>query len=404
MPSEQQRKRRLVIVGFAEAASAPEVVWSLADAGFDVLAFARRGRASALRRSRFVRCVEVCPPEKNVQQCLADLAAVTASAEGRSPILFPLDDTALWICNQGGISDACVLAAPSGQAAVLALNKDVQVAAAARAGFRVPESRVANTWEELLAAVDTFPVILKRSQCVAVHDGRVTGARTWICANRDELDRVKDEWTQRAPLLVQPFITGVGEGIFGLATGSEVRAWSGHRRLRMMNPAGSGSSACVSTAVSDELKAAAQTFLREAGWRGLFMIELLRDAEGRVWFVELNGRPWGSMALARRQGLEYPAWHIEMAIEPQSSAGEGRAGDVGRVCRNIGREIMHLLFVLRGPRSRAMRQWPSTWSTVGAVLGVRPGDSLYNWRWNDPLVFVSDCYYTVRGNIVKGER
>ena len=53
----------------------------------------------------------------------------------------------------------------------------------------------------------------------------------------------------------------------------------------------------------------------------MFMIELLRDRTGKVWFVELNGRPWGSMALSRRQGFEYPAWHVKLAIDPQSRAG-----------------------------------------------------------------------------------
>ena len=38
------------------------------------------------------------------------------------------------------------------------------------------------------------------------------------------------------------------------------------------------------------------------------MIELLRDRDGVAWFMELNGRTWGSLALARRLGLEYPAW------------------------------------------------------------------------------------------------
>jgi len=46
--------RYLVVIGFAEALAAPEVVWSLVDAGFDVAAFARRGKPAALAHSRHV--------------------------------------------------------------------------------------------------------------------------------------------------------------------------------------------------------------------------------------------------------------------------------------------------------------------------------------------------------------
>ena len=85
-----------VLVGFAEAMAAPEVVWSLVDGGFRVVAFARRGRASALRHSRHVVCHEICAPESDLQAALSDLDsllnAVGAEADNTQLILFPLDD------------------------------------------------------------------------------------------------------------------------------------------------------------------------------------------------------------------------------------------------------------------------------------------------------------------------
>lgn len=396
--------RPSVLVGFAEAASAPEVVWSLVDAGFTVAAFARRGRASALRRSRHVTCFEIGAPETDAPGALSDLASVCMAVGGETPILFPLDDTAVWLCSQQELPLGGRLVGPSGATAELALNKWVQIDAAARAGFNVPRTRLVRTARELHQAVDEYPVILKGAECVVLQNARLLGSGAWICGNRAELERACTEWAERVPLLVQPFIEGVGEGIFGLATPDGVRAWSGHRRLRMMNPHGSGSSACVSEHVSEELRTIAETFIKQSQWRGLFMIEILRDKGGRAWFVELNGRPWGSMALARRQGLEYPAWHVSLAIDSESTAGKVRGGVAGVVCRHIGRELMHLLFVLRGPRSTALRQWPSLWKALGAVVGIRPGDALYNWRRDDPAVFVSDCYYTVHDNLVKRKR
>lgn len=103
-----------------------------------------------------------------------------------------------------------------------------------------------------------------------------------------------------------------------------------------MNPQGSGSSACISQAVPPDVKPKVEALIAEAEWRGLFMVEMLRDHSGKAWFVELNGRPWGSMALSRRQGYEYPAWHVKLAMDRQSRVGATLPSAPGVVCRNVG--------------------------------------------------------------------
>jgi hypothetical protein len=169
----------------------------------------------------------------------------------------------------------------------------------------------------------------------------------------------------------------------------------------MMNPQGSGSSACISQPVTQELRSKVEELIIKSGWRGLFMVELLRDRQGNCWFVELNGRPWGSMALSRRQGLEYPSWHVKLAMDQHARDGITVASAPGIVCRNVGREFMHLLFVLRGARSKALSTWPSFWKTTGELIWVRRGDVLYNWRRDDLKVFMADCYYTIHDNLFK---
>jgi predicted ATP-grasp superfamily ATP-dependent carboligase len=242
-------------------------------------------------------------------------------------------------------------------------------------------------------------MILKPAECILQRDGRILHCRKWICANRGELERAVAQWGEVAPLLMQPFIDGTGEGIFGLAGADGIRAWSAHRRLRMMNPQGSGSSACVSQPVPEDIRQPTEELIRRAGWRGLFMIELLRDRFGKPWFVEFNGRAWGSMALSRRQGLEYPAWHMRLAVDERSSAGSSSSYSPGIVCRHVARELLHLLFVFRGPRSQALTRWPSLWKAAGEVFRVRRSDTLYNWRRDDARVFFADCYHTIHANV-----
>lgn len=92
---------------------------------------------------------------------------------------------------------------------------------------------------------------------------------------------------------MQPLIRGVGEGLFGYVGPRGVTAWSSHRRVRMVNPHGSASSACRSNPVDGDLIGPSERFLSAIGWRGMFMLEFLRDSDGEPWFMELNGRTWG---------------------------------------------------------------------------------------------------------------
>ena len=71
-------------MGIAEAVSAPEVEWSLVDAGFTVVAFSRRGRVAALRRQiwRFVildraECPSECSKIGPIHQSFSSWRAIT---------------------------------------------------------------------------------------------------------------------------------------------------------------------------------------------------------------------------------------------------------------------------------------------------------------------------------------
>ena len=400
--------RTTVIVGFAEAISAPEVVWSLVDEGYEVVAFARKGRASALRHSRHVVCHNICAPETDVQAALSELKALMSSlvqgTASSNRVLLPLDDKSLFLCSRLTLDDGWLLAGAEGGYAELALNKNLQVELAKAAGFSVPTTTLAHTAVEVrnFVSANSYPVILKPANCVLIEKGKTSSSPHWICANREELEHALAGWAECAPLLVQLFITGTSEGVFGFAAADGVRGWSAHRRLRMMNPQGSGSSACVSQLVSEETRLRAEIFISRAGWRGMFMIELLRDQSGKIFFIEFNGRPWGSMALSRAQGLEYPAWQIMLALDPGFRPGIAATNTPGIVSRNVGRELMHLLFVLRGPESKALRGWPSIWKSLRDVASFHFRDTLYNWRRDDPKVFLADMSYTIKNNLFKG--
>ena len=87
-----------VLIGFADALAAIETYWALRDCGFNVVAFARRGRRTGLSRCQGARIVEITAPEQDTAAARADLAALLASL--RPEVVLPLCDPSVWLCDQ----------------------------------------------------------------------------------------------------------------------------------------------------------------------------------------------------------------------------------------------------------------------------------------------------------------
>ena len=379
-----------VLIGFAESLAAIEVAWCLADDGFEVHAFTRRASRPALARSGSVRITAVTPPEDDALQCAAELAALTR--EVRPAVVLPLDDHAVWLCDRAlgaGPDGPTVVAGPTGHLAALALDKREQLQLAAAAGLAVPPTADPGGPPPGLG-----PWMIKSALAVELRDGKLYRPSGRIATAPEQVPAIHERIG--GPVLVQALIDGVGEGVFGLAVRGTATALSAHRRIRMMNPRGSGSSACRSIPVAADVIAPVQELIAKSGWDGLFMVELLRDPAGQAWFMELNGRAWGSMALARYRGYRYPSWAVQTALDPEfRPAAPAEPPDI--TARHLGREIVHLGMVLaRGGAPRL--------ATVRDVFTVRRGDRWYNYRSGETRVFAADTWGTVRGQVEPGIR
>ena len=167
--------------------------------------------------------------------------------------------------------------------------------------------------------------------------------------------------------------------MFGLATEGGVVGWCAHRRVRMMNPAWIGIERVPIHPRRSDVREAAERFVQLAGWRGIFMIELLRNDAARPYFMELNGRSWGSMALSCRRGYAFPAWAVQSRLDPAfRPAVPGNPRHL--TCRYLGGELIHLAFVMRGARDKDPRAWPSRREALRDVLTIRRGEAWYNCR------------------------
>jgi predicted ATP-grasp superfamily ATP-dependent carboligase len=380
-----------LLIGFAESLAAIECAWLLLDAGYRLVAFTRAGRRPALGRSRHVEIRSITAPEVDASAALTDLIGLVNNLG--QPIVLPLDDKALWLCDRAASSPAFagVVAGPTGALAPFALDKRLQLRAAQAAGLQVPRTVVAEPAQPRPIPETDGPWYVKPARVVHETAGRLGHLEGRIATTKDALSAAIDRGG--GPLLVQERVDGVGEGLFGFCTTDGIVGWSAHRRIRMMNPAGSGSSACRSIEPDSQLLAPATRFLEAARWRGMFMLEFVRTADSQAWFMELNGRPWGSMALARRRGLPYPVWAVRSADDPEYRPDEPVAGPHVTV-RNIGRELLHVAFVARGSKASGL-QLPGLGTTLRCVLTWHSAERCYNLKRGELPVFIADILQTI---------
>lgn len=382
-----------VLIGFANALAAPEAVFSLLAAGHRVRAFARKGeRPPILRHLPLGAAIEITPPEEDADAAAADLAA--ALDNPAIDVVLGLDDVALWLVEHAAAGKAVKLANAVGAPLEVALDKALQVAAAESAGIATPLTAFVRRAADVPAAM-TYPAIVKPSRAIERAGPGLAKGATYFLENPADAATVPDLPESAAPYMVQPLVRGVGEGAFGYATANGVVAWFGHRRLRMMNPHGSGASACEPAPPEPALREAVERFLEAINWRGPFMVELLRDADGKPWFVELNGRLWGSTALARRMGFEFPAWAVQQALDPAFQPKQPPELPA-RTIRHLGRDLLHVLFVARGPKSSFHKVgWPKLLPTICAVLKPHRRNRFYNYDAAHRWFFLKEAISTV---------
>jgi hypothetical protein len=382
------------LVGFAEAVAAPEVCFSLKKANGRIVAFHRPKSGGKFARLNFVEYFPVAAPELDLEQAVRDVETVVRQVCPES--ITPCDDAALFVLSRLK-GDKVRSLLPTSAACAFAMDKHAQITLASESGFSVPCTRQV-TSEADVDEFSTRPAILKPRAALDLIGGRLDKGSSFVIQS-DRLPSEARKAIGRRQYLIQEYKNGVGEGFFGVARDGDIYAGFGHRRLRMMNPLGSGSSACVSRVPEANEVDAARALVKKLNWQGPFMVESLRDNAGRRWFMEFNGRFWGSLALARRCGLDMPRVAVDLQNgKPVAVAQEVCAG----FARHLGRDLINLLFVLRGP-SDGIRseQWPTRRSAVKEFFAPHGLGSFYNYDASQPLFFVKDALFTVSNAILR---
>jgi hypothetical protein len=269
-----------------------------------------------------------------------------------------------------------VVAHPPACVAVAALDKLGLARRAAGAGLAAPRTELADasglrSW--------TGPVVVKARahwRPGQSHELRIEARRYPDLAAA--LPRIRLLAGEDVEAVLQQPVDGVLEAVVGIVADGRLHGLV-HQRSAGLWPTPSGVTSRARTVRPDRrLVAGAERLLGELGWSGLVQLQFLRTPDGTPFLIDLNGRFFGSMALALAAGGNLAdAWARQALGEPLPSLPEARpgvrflwaAGDVRRaLVERRGGLLPDLASVLR----RLPGSVPSVWDRhdPGPALSV----------------------------------
>lgn len=380
-----------VLVTDARLGSAVAVIRSLGRAGYDVIAADSRPFSAGIY-SRYA-CGRLRYP---VPQTFPDdvVDALLETARTRSiDLIFPVTDEVIMPLSEqrDRFDGVCTLALPDPGVLALAWDKNATFDLARRLSIPTPRTAQVTTVEEALDAADDlgWPVVLKPQASRILRTGSAVEAFSVGYANTPrELEERMRHLEGRTTVLLQEYCSGEARGVGLLAVDGETLRAFEYRRLREMPPTGGPSSFRESVPLDDVHYDHATRLARALRWTGLAMIEF-KGADPAT-LMEVNGRVWGSIALAVKSGVDFPAEAARLYLTGDVARTSG-AYSVGVRSRDLRLEVSWIAAVLRGRRKYPFIAYPPRRAALGVALRLfasRDGFDVLSWK--DPKASLAE--------------
>ena len=123
-----------------------------------------------------------------------------------------------------------------------------------------------------------------------------------------DIQSLEKHFVNIGDFILQEYVQGDGYGVSMLYNQGKPRASFTHKRLREKISTGGTSTVRVSVK-NEQLEHYAKTMLDHLNWNGVAMVEFKWNEQMKKgWFIEINPRFWGSLALPYYAGMDFP-WH-----------------------------------------------------------------------------------------------
>ena len=365
-----------VLVTDGETRAGVAAVRGLAEAGFAVTSAAAQGRIAPAHWSRAVT-QRVRTPDPLWDEA-AFLAALEEAVRGHDiDVLMPGSDASLLAVSRGRARlEAHVrIGLPPPGDVWRALDKVELTAVAARHGLQSPRTVICQGAADALAAADDlgYPVLVKPPRSVIEQGSMRQRSGSELAADAAELQALIELFGGEG--LVQQRVAGALVSFGGVLAHGRLLGEAVSRYRRTWRP-GVGN-ACYSQTIDapPALRDRVVSLLTDLGWEGLFELELI-EAQGGAWHaIDVNPRPYGSMALAIGAGANLPAiWCRHLLGQPVT---ESRA-TAGLRYRWTDADLRNGLWELRGGRPAAAARVLSVHRHVVHPFGRRrdPGPGM----------------------------
>jgi predicted ATP-grasp superfamily ATP-dependent carboligase len=377
-----------VLVTEAATGSAVTIIRSLGRKGWHVIAADSNPRSAGFH-SRYTQEQLLYPSAEAAPRELVT-TLVHAARERKVDLIIPLYDPVLLPLSEfrACFEGVCQVALADKDSLDVVRDKSKTLELARRLGVPVPQSRRVHNRKEAGEAARTFgwPLVLKPEESF---DYRPTGGcqymRVCYAADEQELTERMEAFEGRCPVLAQEHCRGVGYGVELLAHKGRPLAVFQHKRLRELPITGGISTFRESVALDPTLYGYATRLLKELNWTGLAMVEFKIGANGPK-LMEVNGRVWGSLPLAVRSGVDFPA-HLANLYHhgpPDREVDPVRNYKIGVRVRNLELDLSWINQALRGKHQSAFLNAPTRREGLGALLG------LLNPRYKYDILSLSD--------------
>jgi predicted ATP-grasp superfamily ATP-dependent carboligase len=363
-----------ILVTDAGLGSAVAIIRSLGRRGWRVIAADADPRSPGLQ-SRYTADRMVYPHPLTAPA--ETVAALLRAARDRSvDLIIPVTDAVILPLSEarGQFTDICQLAIPDAAALVAVTDKQRTLELAQRHGVPTPRSAVVRTPRDAMAAARSlgWPVVVKPRVSRLYRRRAPTEVLSVDYADRPaRLAEQMRRFEGRCSVLLQEYCRGVGYGVELLLHQGRPLAAFQHRRLREVPVSGGSSAFRESMPLDPTLYGYAVHLLEALSWTGLAMVEFKVGPDGPR-LMEVNGRVWGSLPLAVRCGMDFPARLVELYLHGPSNTSPLPDSDyaVGVRARDLGLDLVWIASVLSGRGCYPFLPRPGWAEAVAALVGL----------------------------------
>lgn len=315
---------RVLVSGAPDARGALAGVRALSAAGWTVEVAVPRARGLAAASRHAAARHDVPSPEADPRAYADAVAALVA--RGRHEVVLPAGDAELIALSLHRERIGAPFAGPPHEVLLRALDKLELTRAARAVGVATPR-----TWSasEPVPHDVSGPLVVKGRLHLdpGAGDGRARrDAR--IVETASQLDAVAAAVAGAgADAVVQERIAGTLVALTAVRRPDGTLAGAVEQRADRTFPADAGVTSAGRTVATDAgLCDAVDRLLAELGWTGLAQVQFIDPGDGRPRLIDLNGRLYGSLALAVAAGVNLP--HLWAAVVTGQPAGNppARAG------------------------------------------------------------------------------